>query len=242
MPRPFSIEVNKMEAINEYTTGVVRVRHVIADANGLTGITAVNVYRKSAAEKEWTLVAVRNIITSDDVKFEMIDFSARAKTEYAYKVGLVIAGEEIEGASCNVRSDFGGVFIGTLTEQYVANAAAECTSQRQYNMTYVTPFYSKYPHAIQNGDANFSFGTARGWFNRIDEGCQITKESAEYNEALEDFLTNGEIKTLKKFDGRVWRVQIDNQIRNEETRLDGIVCLSFLWHEVEVPQPLTRFV
>lgn len=230
-----------MEAINEYTTGVVRVKHTIADANGLEGITAVNVYRKSDTEREWTLVAVRNIITSDDVKFELMDFSARAKTNYTYKVGLVVGAEETEGASVSVLSDFGGVFIGTDAEQYMAVVAADCTSQRQYNMTYVTPFYSKYPHAIQNGEANFSFGTAKGWFNRIDENCQIVMETAEFNEAVEDFLTNGEIKTLKKYDGRVWRVQIDSPIKNEIIKLNGVVCMSFSWNEVEAPTPLTRF-
>lgn len=238
-----------MEAINDYSAGVIRVYHANEDTNGLENISSIALYRRClnvyGSDAEWALAGTKPVITSDDKDFVFVDYSARHGEKYEYKAIITTdvngAITTHDGAMCKVDSSVCGVVIGAGDECYAINFNVTYTTQREYNMAYIKPYYSKYPHAIQNGDANYNSGTVSGYFNPFDDNCSIANKTGYFAEWVEDFLTDGRIKTLKTYDGYVWRVMIDTPVKREKTNSRGLVYFSFNWNAVADPIPAGYF-
>lgn len=238
-----------MKAVNDYLAGVIRLYHTREDTNQLENIVAIDVYRRCAdvlsADREWTLAGTKTIVTSDDKDFVFVDYSARHGEKYDYKtVVSVLEGENkvtYDGVECSVESSVCGVVIASGDQHYAINFNVTYSAQRNYNMSYIQPYHSKYPHAVQNGDANFSNGTVSGYFNAMDENCSLKGTTGLFAEMIENFLTDGRIKTLKTYDGYIWRVVIDTPIKREKTNTRDLVFFSFSWHAVADAIPAGYF-
>ena len=75
-------------------------------------------------------------------------------------------------------------------------------------------------------------------FIAMDDNCQFDTEKAwEYRRELDEFLTNGEPKLIKSFEGEMWLVEIVNDISRSNTGHPALVNHSFEW--VEVGNPLS---
>ena len=71
----------------------------------------------------------------------------------------------------------------------------------------------------------------------MDDNCLFNTENLwEYRREIDDFLTNGEPKLLKSFDGEMWMVDIINNIERSNTGHPDLVNHQIEW--VEVGDPL----
>ena len=235
--------------MNDYLAGVIRLYHTSEDLGDFGDITAISVYRKCtnplAPDSEWTLVDTKKVITTNDQNFMFVDYSARSGESYEYKTiasgfenGIVVS---YEGSKCSVASETAGIVIGAGDEYYTLNFNVTYTAQKEYNMAYVRPYYSKYPHAIQNGDANFHSGSVSSYFNQMGDNCTVNRGNGYYAEQIENFLMDGRIKTLKTYDGYVWKIMIDAPVKREKTNEKGLVFFTFNWHAVAEPSPAGFF-
>lgn len=239
-----------MEAINDYFAGVIKVHHTSEDTNDLENIVSISIYRRCtnafSSDLEWTIAGTKPVITNDDKDFVFVDYSARHGEKYKYKTVIKVMENDVavsyDGATCEVDSVVCGIVIGADDKYYSINFNVSYTTQREYNMAYVQPYYSKYPHAIQNGDANFNTGSVSGYFNLLDSNCSLEEKTGMFAEEVEEFLTNGKVKTLKTYDGYVWRIMVDSPIKREKTDSRGLVYFNFSWHAVAAPVPTGFFI
>lgn len=178
---------------------------------------------------------------STDFSFSIYDLLGKSGTTYTYYIlpliGTGDSATEGLGLVEEITAKLNGVFITDGDEWYYSDLNAKVEFERSYSVSYVTPYYSKYPHAIQTGYGNYNHGSCSALWLPKDNTNHYTKEGCDdYKEAFIDFLTNGEKKVLKDRQGHIWCISIDEDITGyaDDYIADGEV--SFNWTEIgEVP-------
>lgn len=158
---------------------------------------------------------------------------------YTYKFKLVngtaAAPASLELTADPIMCSYDGLWIGNESYQYRAIMNIKVTPQREYAVNYVMPYYSQFPHVIQSGSLNYVKGSAEGLFLQTenDDGCTFTLQDAiHYKDGLATFLTNGEPKVLKTWDGRAWYVMIDSPVNMASDDFVGDGLVSFNWTQI----------
>ena len=225
----------------------MKIQHDAIDAANFVGwntssVTAVKIQRRIFGEQNWQEIRNIPIITSDDLTFSMFDYTANSYQVYEYR-NVITADTEYIGPVKKIETRFDGILIGNNEKCFVSLLSPKYTQQREFNTAYVKPFNSQYPHVVYNGAANSSKGTVSGFFNPINDDCQIEMKYGPYATEIVDFLSDGTPKFLKTFDGFSWYVQIDTPIKTDYDNVIGLIKIDFSWTEIgKAPAGLGRLM
>ena len=172
---------------------------------------------------------------TSDFTFTYVDRYARARTEYEYAVVPLINNVEMNYTIGTVYSDFDGIIICDSNESYqtVADESIQTVTRRN-PASIIEPLDSVYPYVIHNGNTNYDTGTVQGLFVEIDWDKKVfkTKSSFMLRDTVMRFLTNGQPKILKSFDGRIWMVDITSDPTATVQNHPDQVSISFNFTEI----------
>jgi hypothetical protein len=146
------------------------------------------------------------IIDYDDV------MAMGRKQQYEYAVAHVSNGIELGYVKTSVVSDFDGALISDGTTSYhILLEPTVDTLTKNRPSSIIETLGNKYPYLFYGSEANYFSGTFNGVaieFNDLYDEFDITG-GTDYRNKLAEWLTNGEAKVLKLFDGRRWLIGID---------------------------------
>ena len=112
----------------------------------------------------------------------------------------------------------------------MANANTIPNYNRASN-TIVSPG-SKYPYIVNNGIAKYYSGTFSAVFFHIEDCCRIEEEdSYKLRNQIDEFLTDGNVKILKKFNGDIWMINVVGDIKRNDEGHWNYISQSFDWAE-----------
>lgn len=207
------------------------------DFTGMSVATLKIKRRKKEELNNWYTLFQENYVK--DKQYEFYDNLNTYGQEYEYAIVPTTA-SNIEGNYVNdsVISEFDSAFI---CEKYTSY-------KLKYNMTYgdttrvkpvgvFEPIGSKYPITIRNGQINYEKGDLTALVlseqtENLGTGIDRVNE-VSHRKALLDFLTNGNAKVLKDFNGNVWMIQIsDNpQVSYLNDLSQGLANIKLTWVE-----------
>lgn len=172
---------------------------------------------------------------------------------YEFYDNLNVYGQEYEYAIVpTTSSDIEGEYItNTILSEF--NSAYICEKDINYKLLYnlsyddttrvrkkaiFEPIGSKYPITVSNGLINYEQGGFKALVlsNETESGYGNINKTKEisHRKVLLDFLTNGNTKVLKDFNGNVWMIQIsDNPIVSYINELSNALAnISCRWVEI----------
>ena len=199
-------------------------------------VSTVRVKRRERGENgSWITLKEFPIKETSDFTFTYVDRYARARTEYEYAVVPLINNVEMNYTIGTVYSDFDGIIICDSNESYqtVADESIQTVTRRN-PASIIEPLDSVYPYVIHNGNTNYDTGTVQGLFVEIDWDKKIfkTKSSFMLRDTVMHFLSNGQPKILKSFDGRIWMVDITSDPTATVQNHPDQVSISFNFTEI----------
>lgn len=223
------------------STSGIKIKSVASGVSPGT-INSIGVMRRVVGATLWTDIWSKNIATSADFAFEIIDYGAKSRYSYEYGVfpyaGTTEGTPDIIAAKC----EFDGIYISDNTGIYVGVLNISYTPPTKNNENvYVTPLISEYPFVVNNGFKNYSTGSVEGIFVPVDKVCAVTVdyltsyEMRDNRNALLEFLTNGRFKHIKTYDGQMWKVSIDGMPKENSSEFYGAATTAFNWTEVGTP-------
>lgn len=181
----------------------------------------------------------KNIYTNtNEFNFTFTDYLVRNGKEYEY-ILLPILKNGIEGTPIHViyeddisLIDFDGVFICEPNSTYESHLNIELTAQKNKPSSIITPIGQKYPYVLCSTENNYYTGTVKGLFVQYENGNHHFEDSWDFREKFNEFLLNGKVKVLKYYDGRIWLVNIYDNVTNDRDGHDDIIISSFSWAEI----------
>lgn len=198
------------------------------DVNAITGIRIKR--RIDGGETE--TIGEFAVPVAGNLHFVVRDYSAKAGKAYSYYAIPLIGSREGVGAKYDARSDFKELFIGNGEKQFSCGLNTKYTYQLHHSASYVQTYYSRYPHAIHNGNMRYATGSVTGLFLRRDARGEFIKDGAhDHKEELLEFLTDGKPKVLKTPEGHMWHVSIDGEPKEDESEYIGASTVTFAWTE-----------
>lgn len=155
--------------------------------------------------------------TNGYVVVDYIDRYARGREcEYEYAVSPVATKIELGYVKTSVKSDFDGAVItdGKKTYHIVLEAKVESVEKVRATSV-VETMGNKYPFLFFGNEANYYMGDFSGvGIEWNKNGDFFDKDGGnDYRDALVSWLTNGEAKVLKMFDGREWLIGVNGNAK-----------------------------
>ena len=209
----------------------------------LSNIAYFRLKRREVGTFEWTGLYEHYFTDINDINFVYIDRYAKGNnTEYEYCIAPV-SSEGIEQTYNTVKvvSSFdGAVICDKETSYHILLEPAVDSTTRNREGTVVITMNNKYPFVFYGSNANYYSGEFSGV--AIDYNVEGTLEdyflpddSVEFRDKLVDWLTNGEPKILKMYDGRIWMVNINGNVTLDNSDHYKKVRVSFEFVEVGDP-------
>lgn len=183
----------------------------------LENISHLLIKRKEKGKHDWTTIAVKEITDKKQISLTGVDYTNAAKTTYEYAVLPSFYGIEGGYDSTEIYSNFNEVFVisqngGIHTD--ITNGFLNTTNNSpSSNLVLLN---NEYPVIIKNSIANYQTGSFTGSFFPF-ENCDLDmseKAITDLQEYVISFLSDGTIKLIKCFDGRIFLVNIDPEINN----------------------------
>lgn len=212
-------------------------------------VKSIKIKRRKAGDLAWQTIYMRDVNLDEDDPFNvfMMDYLEPSKTDIEYTYSFSKYNEEktatldYDAVAQTVRSEFDNYFIvganvGENNEventvyQAIANAVTIPNYSRASN-TIVSPG-SKYPYVVNNGIAKYYSGTFSAAFFPIEDCCRVEGNDAyKLRNQIDEFLTDGDVKILKKFDGDIWMINVVGDIKRNDEGHWNYISQSFDWVE-----------
>lgn len=188
---------------------------------------------------DWNHAFEKNITAPTDANFTLSDIYVASLYSYKYKIIYVNSESTIlQEVEKTVQCRFDGLVVMDASgTTYNAVANWNYTHSRERSVSFIQPFFSRFPIAIYNGSVNYESGSASGLFAPFDsEGNPAYENLTLYRHKLIDYLTDQQVKLFKTYDGYMWLVAIDSGVQDAyDGHLDAEI-VSFDWREVqEIP-------
>lgn len=229
-----------MKVMNDRYRGYVTITFCQADVTG-TLPEKILIKRKLSSALNYSTIGEVAISATSDLDFTVRDYFAIPNKTYTYACVPVVDSVEGTPVTGDVAVTFVGILVRDSTNAFVCGLNPEITSKRNCPVQYVKPFNGRTPHAVSNGSANYDTGTCKGLFLPLDSAGKPTLPTpaswnAEWNKSFLDFLTNRQTKLLKKYDGSIWMIHVDDTPYEEIGNVGSISLFSFNWTEIgDVP-------
>lgn len=209
-----------------------------------TTISAIKIKKRFVGDLQYKTIYERRIDPMDespDFSIEFYDFlePSNKSIEYAYVYVTSEDGKERYSATSIIDSKFDSYFIcspdGTIYPM-IANVDNNVTLNRKTNL--IESPGRKYPYVVRNGITKYYSGNLTVSFFEMDDNCKINTDNLwEFRREIDEFLSNGEPKLLKSFDGEIWMVDVVNNIARENSGHPSMVNHKIEW--VEIGDPLS---
>lgn len=200
-------------------------------------VTAIKIKRRILGEFTWKTIYEQPVSNNDDFNIEFYDYLEPFHQTIEYAYVAVIGGADMDSISNSVKSEAYSYFIvGANNECYpmILNMDNTITFNRESQI--IKSPGSKYPYIVNNGISKYYSGTINVSFFEMDSNCQLDSENAwKYRNKLDQFLTDGNPKIIKSFEGDIWMVNIVNSIPRNNGGDYRVVSQQLEWVECGDP-------
>ena len=178
-------------------------------------------------------------IDANEFNFTFTDYLVRNNKEYEYKL-VPILKNGMEGFPIyatyeddnNRKLNFNGIFICEPNSVYSTIMETDITANKDIADTLIKPLGREYS-VVFRGSLNKGYiGTAKGLFAPTTGNCEWDFANAwEYRDKFNEFLLDKQSKILKSDDGRMWLINVYDQVTNEKDDHIYKVITTFNWVE-----------
>lgn len=192
--------------------------------------------RREIDRGDWIMLHEMIIEDTSNMNFTYEDrYASGRNTNYEYALVPVLKdGTELPYIKTTIQSNFDGAVISDATTTYHVLLDPSITSiTRNRTASVVTTLNNKYPYVFFGGQSNYESGQFSGtviYYNGND--TWDFEKSHQYREDMIDWLTNGEAKILKMWDGRTWMISVNGNVNVDSSEHPDKVSLSFEFVEV----------
>ena len=175
----------------------------------LSNIDTLRIKRRIVGTFNWITFVEKPVTTIDDINITFKDTLAASNIPHEYVLVPVKNGIEGTYQSATITPIFDGLFIvgkDTIYHTFVnLNQYENLDYQRNFEISEIKPFDSKYPYIINNSLINYDTTTISTTFvELINSNFTIDWENGwRYREKLKDFLTDGKAKIIKDEYGQI---------------------------------------
>lgn len=161
--------------------------------------------------------AILHAASSGYIVINHEDHYARGREcEYEYAVSPVMTKIELGYVKTSVKSDFDGAIItdGDKTYHICLEPKVESV-EKVRSASIVETMGNKYPYLFFGNEANYYSGDFSGVAIRLDTTMDYFDINGgnDFRDELSAWLTNGEAKVLKMFDGREWLIGVNGNVK-----------------------------
>lgn len=202
----------------------------------LGDIIALRLKRREVGTFEWTGLYEHPVTDLEHVNFTYIDRYARGReTEYEYCIVPVTQdGIEQSYNIITIISDFSGAVISDRDSSYhILLEPSVVSTTKNRDVSVITTMNNKYPFVFYGSDANYYSGSFSGVAIKYDNDTYFDlKGSVHYRDEMLEWLTNGQPKILKMFDGRIWMINVNGGVTSDCSEHYDKVKVSFDFVEI----------
>lgn len=197
-------------------------------------IDSLRIKVREKGKNNWTTIYDIPVSSDEDLRFQKFyNFNRNGVT---YEFALVPVVGKVEGAHRvdEVTSEFDGIAIMTKDVIYGTDYnITKSDTKREKTESVVQPLDSKYPYIVRNSQKNCTSGTTQASFFKVNEYCEYQNiPSYDYRKDVTDFMSNKDVKVLKFDDGRIFMIDIIDEISKSENGHENNIIVSFNWVEV----------
>lgn len=203
----------------------------------LSQLSSIKIKRRKKGDFKWITIQEIPINSRADLNSIRRDYFVPSGLEFEWALVPVLNGVEGQYIVGSLTTNFNGVFISDITQNYKLLAQVSYNSRTSMqSVGQITPLGRRYPVVIKNGEANYEMGSISGTLLNDDffENGKINrKEISEKVDRFNDFLKNGKPKIIKDYNSNVWLACIvgnPNVTYNVNMGM-GVASTSFEWVE-----------
>lgn len=186
-------------------------------------VAKIKIKKRLRGEFTWKTIIEKEINCNDDFEVEFYDYYNPAKVNVEYAYVAVIGGADTDFISVDVYSDFNSYFLCGKNVGYPLILDTSNTVEMNRNTTTITTLGRKYPYVISNGTAKYYAGTLSATFIELIDCDFDVVNGWKYRNSIDEFLSNGDAKIIKSFEGDMYMVNlIDNISRSENGHYQNI--------------------
>lgn len=163
----------------------------------------------------------------------LLDRNVAASNTYRYQVEYYTNGWKMGESNKTVTPSFRHSVIEDDNQVFylVGNPSVEYT--RENSVTFVQPFYSRFPVAVVQGEMCYNKGSCSAIFAPFDNnGEPDWRGNAYYRRMVLDFLSNPTVKRLRTVDGLAMQIFVDSSIAQTNTGFTDGEEVEFAWEQV----------
>ena len=198
-------------------------------------IVSIRLKRREIGKFNWTGIYKHDVSEPGDTTFTYIDPYARGrKTVYEYCIAPIFRdGTERNYNIVEVESDFDGAIIADKDRVLHVELEPQISqTTRNKTTSVITTINNKYPFVFYGGNANYTSGSFSGVIIKNEDDIFDFDHSTEYRQEIVDWLTNGNPKILKMYDGRIWMISVSGNVQCDYSQHYDKVVVSFEFVEV----------
>lgn len=181
-------------------------------------VEAVRIKKRTGKDKNFQTIYEKEILSNEDFKIQLMDyFEPCGKVDYMYVA--VISGGENQAVVNSVMSKFESYFLCEKGTSYPMILDTAFTKQLNQRVNTVETWGRKYPVIVKNGNLGYYTGSVECTFiEETDDSREWDVDTAwDYRNIIYDFLTNGQPKILKDYEGNIYMVAVTGDAITETT-------------------------
>lgn len=198
-------------------------------------IDFIKLKRRELGTFNWTGLYEYKITNPKNAIFTYIDKYARGRNAtYEYCVAPIFRdGSERNYNIVEISSNFDGAVICDKDTIYKIDEEPTInTVVRNKAASIVSTMNNKYPFVFYGSLANYCSGSFSGVILKKGKDKYNLEESINYRDEIVNWLTNGQPKILKMFDGRMWMINVNGNVQLDYSQHYDKVVVSFDFVEV----------
>lgn len=186
-------------------------------------VQKIKIKKRYVGEFNWNTIYEKEIHSNEDFAIEFYDYYSPSKQMVEYAYVAIIGGAESTPISSSVQSEFESYFICDKDASYpmILDTANEVELNRSTSV--IQTIGSKYPYVVTNGTMKYYSGTLTATFIELKDDDFDVAHGWVYRNQLDEFLSNGNAKIIKSFEGQMYMVNvIDNISRTDNGHYQNI--------------------
>lgn len=203
----------------------------------LSQLSSIKIKRRKKGTFEWITIQEIPINDRTDLNSIRQDYFVPSYEEFEYALVPILNGVEGQYIIGSISTEFNGVFISDITNNFKLNAKVSYNSRTSMqSVGQITPLGRRYPVIIKNGEANYEVGSVSGMLlgKNYEKTHEINrKEVVEEIDEFVNFLKNGKPKIIKDWNGNIFLFCIigNPSITYNNNYGMGVANVSFEWVE-----------
>lgn len=200
-------------------------------------VSKVKIKKRLFGDFEWKTIYEQEVNTNEDFAIEYYDYYEPTNRVIEYSYVLEVGNADVDSAMSSVESEFYNYFIcGPHGESYPMIINMQNTQTYNRESAIIKVAGRKTPYVVNNGISRYYSGNINVSFIPMDDNCLMDAENAwKYRRELDEFLSNGEPKILKSFEGEMWMIHVVNNLPRSNSGHYQLVDHQIEWVEAGDP-------